>query len=114
MCFLLCICAMGQSDLLRVLVASAQAIHVVSQFHIYWPPLPMYALRALAIFNFSLEMLPWTCYGIPMRWCVCVCVCVCVCLCVCVCVYAWVGVGGRIMCVGVDLMLFVRAHCMCA
>ena len=69
-----------------------QAIHVVSQFHIYWPPLPMYGLRALAIFNFSLEMLPWTCYGIPMLWWVGMWVGVWVCCArarrVCVCVYA--------------------------
>lgn len=67
-CGLLCICATGQSHFARVLVSVAQGIHVVSRFQINWPPLPMYGLRVFAIFNFSLEMLPWTCYGINMPW----------------------------------------------
>jgi hypothetical protein len=67
-CSLLCLCAMGQSHFARTLVHLAQAVHLVSQFHINWPPFVMYALRSFAIFNFSLEMLPWTCYGVPMGW----------------------------------------------
>jgi len=67
-CSLLCLCAMGQSHFARVLVSVAQGVHLVSRFQINWPPLPMYGLRVFAIFNFSLEMLPWTCYGINMPW----------------------------------------------
>jgi hypothetical protein len=67
-CMLLCVSAMGQSHFSRVMVSLAQAVHLVSRFRINWPPLPMYGLRVFGIFNFSFEMLPWTCYGVPMSW----------------------------------------------
>jgi hypothetical protein len=65
---LLCLASMGQSHFARLLISVAQSIHIISRFSINWPPFPMYVLRTFAIFNFSLEMLPWTCYGIRMAW----------------------------------------------
>jgi hypothetical protein len=63
---LLCLASMGQSHFACVLISVAQSIHIISRFSIDWSPFPMYVLRTFAIFNFWLEMLPWTCYGIRM------------------------------------------------